>query len=164
MTTALNTANSDLTIGEAAPDFCLPATGEKTIRLSSLRGHNVVLYFYPKDATPGCTLEAQNFRDYLPKFKKANTVILGISRDSMRAHENFKGREALDFDLLADIDETACRLYDVIKEKNLYGKKVMGVERSTFLIDTQGQLLKEWRKVKVEGHVDAVLAAVKQIA
>lgn len=147
-------------VGKPAPDFALPATGEQTLRLSSLKGKHVVLYFYPKDSTPGCTLEGQNFRDRQKQFDKLNTVILGISRDSLRSHENFKAREGFDFDLLSDPEELACKAYDVIKEKNMYGKKVMGVERSTFLIDKAGVLRQEWRKVKVEGHVDAVLAAV----
>lgn len=146
-------------VGKKAPDFELPATGEKNLRLSSLKGKQVVLYFYPKDSTPGCTLEGQNFRDSQKKFDKANTVILGISRDSLRSHENFKAREGFDFDLLSDPEEAACTAYDVIKEKNMYGKKVMGVERSTFLIDKTGVLRQEWRKVKVDGHVEEVLAA-----
>ena len=151
-------------VGKKAPDFNLPATGDKTLRLSSLQGKQVILYFYPKDSTPGCTLEGQNFRDQQKKFDKINTVIIGISRDSLRSHENFKAREGFDFDLLSDTEEAACTAYDVIKEKNLYGKKVMGVERSTFLIDKNGVLRQEWRKVKVPGHVDEVLAAATALS
>ncbi len=150
-------------VGKKAPDITLTATGGHPLKLSSLIGKHVVLYFYPKDSTPGCTLEAQNFRDNQKKFDKLNTVILGVSRDSLRSHENFKAREAFDFDLLSDVDEVACAAYDVIKEKNMYGKKVLGIERSTFLIDKNGILQQEWRKVKVPGHVDEVLAAVQQL-
>ena len=149
------------TIGKRAPDFDLPATGDKTVKLSGLKGHNVVLYFYPKDSTPGCALEGQDFRDNHARFKRANTIVLGISRDSIKSHENFKAKQQFPFDLLSDADEKACRLYDVIKPKNMYGKQVIGVERSTFLIDEKGVLRNEWRKVKVAGHVDEVLAAVK---
>lgn len=151
-------------VGKKAPDFELPATGDKTLRLSSLKGNQVVLYFYPKDSTPGCTLEGQNFRDQQNKFDKIGTIIIGISRDSLRSHENFKAREGFDFDLLSDTEEAACTAYDVIKEKNMYGKKVMGVERSTFLIDKNGVLRQEWRKVKVPGHVDEVLAAATALS
>ncbi len=145
------------------PDFALPATGDKTIKLSALTGKQVVLYFYPKDSTPGCTKEGQDFRDHFDAFTAAGAVILGVSRDSIKAHENFKAKQAFPFDLLSDKEETLCRLFDVIKEKNLYGKKVMGIERSTFLIDKQGLLRQEWRKVKVPGHVEEVLAAVKAL-
>lgn len=151
-------------VGKKAPDFELPATGDKTLRLSSLKGNQVVLYFYPKDSTPGCTLEGQNIRDQQKKFDKIGTIIIGISRDSLRSHENFKAREGFDFDLLSDTEEAACTAYDVIKEKNMYGKKVMGVERSTFLIDKNGVLRQEWRKVKVPGHVDEVLAAATALS
>ena len=146
-------------VGHQAPDFELPATGDKTIRLSSLKGKQVILYFYPRDSTPGCTLQGQNFRDHQKQFDKIGTVILGLSRDSLRSHENFKGREGFDFDLVSDPEETACTAYTVIKEKNLYGKNVLGVERSTFLIDKAGVVRQEWRKVKVDGHVEEVLAA-----
>lgn len=151
-------------VGKKAPDFNLPATGEKSIKLSSLKGQQVILYFYPKDSTPGCTLEGQNFRDSQKKFDKIDTVVIGISRDSLRSHENFKAREGFDFDLISDTEEAACTAYDVIKEKNLYGKKVMGVERSTFLIDKTGVLRQEWRKVKVDGHVDEVLTAATALS
>lgn len=150
--------------GKKVPDFCLPATGDQEIRLADLKGSHVVLYFYPRDNTPGCTLEGQGFRDQHAKFKRLNTVILGISRDGLTAHEKFKEKQNFPFDLLSDTDERVCRLFDVIKEKNMYGKKVMGIERSTFLIDAAGVLRTEWRKVKVPGHVDEVLAAVKALA
>ena len=148
-------------LGDAVADFELPATGDQIIRLSDLRGKKVVLYFYPKDSTPGCTLEGQAFRDLHAKFKRAGAVILGVSRDSLKAHENFKAKQAFPFELLSDKEEALCRRFDVIKEKNMYGKKVMGVERSTFLIDAEGALRAEWRKVKVDGHAEAVLQAVK---
>lgn len=149
--------------GKRVPDFELPATGDQTIKLSDLKGKNVVLYFYPKDSTPGCTREGQAFRDNHAKFKRANAVVLGISRDSVKSHENFKAKQEFPFELLSDKEENACRLFDVIKEKTMYGKKVMGIERSTFLLDTRGVLRREWRKVKVDGHVDEVLAATKQL-
>ncbi len=155
---------SKVTVGQPAPDFELPATGGKTLKLSAFKSSNVVLYFYPRDNTPGCTLEGQNFRDEQAKFKKLDTVVLGVSRDSVKSHESFKSQEGFTFDLLADEDEKVCKLYDVIKLKNMYGKQVMGVERSTFLIDKKGVLRNEWRKVKVEGHVDEVLEAVKALS
>lgn len=148
-------------VGKAVPDFELPATGDKTIKLSGLKGKNIVLYFYPKDSTPGCTREGQDFRDNIARFKRRNTMILGISRDSIKSHENFKEKQCFPFDLLSDKDEKLCKLFDVIKQKNMYGKQVMGIERSTFLINSKGVLQKEWRGVKVDGHVDEVLDAVK---
>ena len=149
--------------GKKVPAFKLPATGEQTISLSSLKGHHVVLYFYPKDNTPGCTREGQEFRDNISKFKRQNCIILGVSRDSVRTHENFKAKQKLPFDLLSDSEEELCNLFDVIKMKNMYGKKVRGIERSTFLINDKGILKQEWRKVKVDGHVDEVLTAVKAL-
>jgi len=145
------------------PDFELPATGNKTIRLSDLKAQHVVLYFYPKDSTPGCTLEGQDFRDQYAQFRSLNTAILGVSRDSIKAHENFKAKQEFPFDLLSDKEETLCQLFAVIKIKNMYGKQVRGIERSTFLIDSEGILRKEWRGLKVPGHVEEVLAAVKQL-
>jgi len=150
-------------VGKKAPDFTVAATGDKSIKLIDLRGQNVVLYFYPKDATPGCTTEGQCFRDNQKKFDQSETVILGVSRDSLPSHEKFKAREGFDFDLLSDADEKVCAKYDVVKEKNMYGKKVWGIERSTFLIDKSGIVRREWRKVKVAGHVDEVLAAIKEL-
>jgi peroxiredoxin Q/BCP len=150
-------------IGRVVPDFRLPATGEREIRLKSLRGSNVVVYFYPKDSTPGCTNEGCDFKGNYRKFRRHNTVILGISRDSIASHETFKAKYGFPFELLSDADEKACRLFDVIKEKNMYGRKVMGIERSTFLIDEHGKLCREWRKVKVKGHVDEVLEAVAEL-
>ena len=150
-------------LGRAAPDFELPATGGETISLASLKGKNIVIYFYPKDNTPGCTLEGQDFRDQHAEFVKCNTVILGVSRDTLSSHEKFKKEQNFSFDLLSDSDEVLSKLFDVIKLKNMYGKEVMGVERSTFVIDKQGVLRKEWRKVKVEGHVAEVLEAIKAL-
>lgn len=151
---------STVEIGRVVPNFKLPATGDKTIDLKSLRGSRVVIYFYPKDSTPGCTNESCDFKANHTKFRRRKTVILGISRDSIASHEKFKAKYGFPFDLLSDADEKACRLFDVIKEKNMYGRKVMGIERSTFLIDEKGKLRQEWRKVKVKGHVDEVLEAV----
>ena len=149
------------TPGKKFKNFTLPTTGDKSLSLKDFLGKNLVLYFYPKDNTPGCTLEGQDFRDAYKKFKKANTEILGVSRDSVRMHEGFCAKQSFPFDLLSDQDEVLCRQFDVIKEKNMYGKKVMGIERSTFLIDSKGVLKQEWRKVRVKGHVDEVLEVRK---
>jgi peroxiredoxin Q/BCP len=150
-------------VGKKVPAFKLPATGEQTISLASLKGQNIVLYFYPKDNTPGCTTEGQDFRDSIAKFKRQNCIILGVSRDTVRTHENFKTKQKFPFDLLSDTEEELCTLFDVIKLKNMYGKKLLGIERSTFLINDKGVLKQEWRKVKVAGHVDEVLSAVKTL-
>ena len=150
-------------IGKQIKNFTRPATSEKTISLSDLKGKNLVLYFYPKDSTPGCTTEGQDFRDHIQQFEEANCVILGVSRDSLRKHENFKAKQSFPFELLSDEDETLCRQFDVIKLKKLYGKEYMGIDRSTFLINSEGVLLQEWRSVKVKGHVEEVLAAVKKL-
>jgi peroxiredoxin Q/BCP len=150
-----------VTIGKKVKNFSCPATGDKNISLKELAGKKVVLYFYPKDSTPGCTTEGQNFRDAKAKFTRQNTIIFGVSRDSMKRHENFKAKQAFNFDLLSDEDESLCKQFDVIKLKKLYGKEYMGIERSTFLIGEDGKLLEEWRGVKVKGHVDEVLAACK---
>lgn len=150
-------------IGQPIAPFTLPATGGRTITLSELQGKKVVLYFYPKDHTPGCTTEGQDFRDHHAAFTALNAVVLGISRDSIQTHENFKRRHALPFDLLADQNEALSNQFDVIKAKTLYGKPVRGIERSTFLIDEAGVLRYEWRKVKVPGHVIEVLAALKAL-
>lgn len=148
--------------GNKVKDFSRPATGDKTISLKELAGKKVVLYFYPKDSTPGCTTEGQDFRDAKAKFTRQNTLILGVSRDSMKRHENFKAKQNFNFDLLSDEDESLCKQFDVIKLKKLYGKEYMGVDRSTFLISEDGVLLEEWRGVKVKGHVDEVLAECKK--
>lgn len=154
-----------MTIGlnKPVPDFSLPATGNKTIKLSELKGKHIVLYFYPKDCTSGCTLEGQNFRDHYKEFKKLDAEIFGISRDTLKLHEKFKSEQNFPFELLSDTEEKLCQLFDVIKDKIMYGKKVRGIERSTFLIDKTGVLRQEWRKVSVDGHVEAVLAAVKAL-
>ena len=154
---------SKVTVGKKVPDFKLPATGGQDIALSDLKGKNVVLYFYPKDSTPGCTLEGQDFRDHYKAFQKANTAILGVSRDSLKSHENFRAKQRFPFDLLSDGDEKLCKQFDVIHEKNMYGRKVMGVVRSTFLIDSGGVLRQEWRNVRVKGHVEEVLAAAQSL-
>src|SRR5262245_31688394 len=152
------------TLNKPAPDFDLPATSNKKIRLANFKGKNIVLYFYPKDSTPGCTAEGEDFRDNDKKFGALNTVIIGVSRDSLKSHEKFKSLHSLPFDLISDPDETICDLYDVMKEKNMYGKTVRGIERSTFLIDKNGVLRREWRKVKVENHVAEVLQAIKELS
>lgn len=154
---------SKVSIGKKVPAFSIAATSDKKIKLSELKGKNIVLYFYPRDSTPGCTQEGQDFRDNIRKFRSRNTVIFGVSRDSLKSHENFKNKQALPFDLLSDEDEKLCTLFDVIKEKNMYGKKHIGIERSTFLIDEKGILRKDWRKIKVKGHVQEVLDAVKEL-
>jgi peroxiredoxin Q/BCP len=144
-------------------DFKADATGDQQVRLKDLRGKNVVLYFYPKDSTPGCTTEGRDFSAMHSKFKRAKTVILGVSRDSIASHEKFKEKQGFPFDLLSDPDERLCKQFDVIHEKSLYGRKFMGVVRSTFLIDAEGKLRQEWRKVKVKGHAEEVLEAVKAL-
>lgn len=150
--------------GDLVPDFTAAATGGQSIRLSELAGKYVILYFYPKDSTPGCTQEGQAFRDNNQRFTELNAVIFGISRDSLRSHENFKTKQAFPFDLLSDSDEQLCNQFEVIKMKNMYGKQVRGIERSTFLINPEGILIKEWRKVAVKNHVTEVLAALEAIA
>ncbi|HYW92636.1 MAG TPA: peroxiredoxin [Gammaproteobacteria bacterium] len=154
---------SELVIGDPAPAFELPATGGKTISSRDMVGRNYVLYFYPRDNTPGCTAEGQEFASHYDSFKRADTEILGVSRDSVTAHERFKEKYGFPFDLLADTDETVCRRYKVIREKNMYGRKVMGIERSTFIIDSDGTLREVWRKVRVSGHVDEVLSYVQTL-
>ncbi|MGZ5001169.1 MAG: peroxiredoxin [Methylomonas sp.] len=146
-----------LTIGHPVPDFQAQATGDKTVQLADFRGKKVVLYFYPKDNTPGCTQEGIAFRDSFEQFERLNAVILGVSRDSVKVHEGFKCKQSFPFDLLSDPEEALCELFDVIKMKNMYGKQVRGIERSTFLIDENGVLIKEWRKVQVKTHVADVL-------
>jgi peroxiredoxin Q/BCP len=138
-------------------DFQVQATSDQAVSLSALKGQQVVIYFYPKDSTPGCTTEGQGFRDQYADFKAANTVVFGVSRDSLKSHENFKAKQEFPFELISDKDESLCQLFDVIKLKKLYGKEYLCVDRSTFLIDKDGVLRKEWRGVKVPGHVAAVL-------
>ncbi len=152
-----------VTLGTAVPDFSLPATGGGTFRLKDASGRLLVVYFYPKDMTSGCTRESQDFRDLHAAFRKAGADIVGISRDSLASHEKFKTKERLPFALLSDEDERACRLFDVIREKSLYGRKYLGIERSTFLIDRKGVLRQEWRKVKVPGHAEEVLEAARSL-
>ena len=144
-------------------DFTADATGDQKIRLKDFRGKNVVIYFYPKDSTPGCTTEGRDFNALHSKFKRANTVIFGVSRDSIASHEKFKDKQGFAFDLLSDPDEKLCKQFDVIHEKTLYGRKFMGVVRSTFLIDADGKLRQEWRKVKVAGHAERVLEAANAL-
>lgn len=144
-------------------DFELPSTGGQTFRLSAQAGHTVVLYFYPKDSTPGCTREAQQFRDLHPEFVAAGCVVAGVSRDSLRAHENFKAKQDLPFALLSDADEALCSQFAVIKMKTLYGKQVRGIERSTFVIDGSGTLRRAWRGVKLPGHAQEVLDFAKKL-
>lgn len=150
-------------LDQAAPDFSLPATGNQTITLSALQGNKVVLYFYPKDSTPGCTTESQQFRDLHSEFLAAGTIVLGLSRDGLKSHDNFRTKQALPFDLVSDPDETACTLFGVMKLKNMYGKQVRGIERSTFVIDAAGVLRREWRGVKVPGHAQEVLDYIKTL-
>ena len=154
---------TQVAIDQAVPDFTVATTGGD-VTFSALQGKQVVIYFYPKDSTPGCTTEGQDFRDNIAAFQAANTLIYGVSRDSLKSHENFKTKQEFPFELMSDKDEALCALFDVIKEKNMYGKKVMGIERSTFLIDAEGLLRQEWRKVRVPGHVDEVLLAAQSLA
>ncbi|QGZ62912.1 peroxiredoxin [Paraburkholderia acidisoli] len=151
-----------IAVDQPVPDFTAPATGGD-FTLSSLKGTKVVLYFYPKDNTPGCTREGMEFRDLFPKFKKAGATIVGVSRDSVRSHDNFKAKLELPFTLVSDGDEALCALFGVIKMKKMYGKEVRGIERSTFLIDANGVLRQEWRGLKVPGHVEEVLEAVQAL-
>lgn len=150
-------------VDHPVPDFTLPATGNQTFTLSQAQGRTLVLYFYPKDSTPGCTTEAGEFRDLHASFRKAGCAVYGISRDSIRSHENFKAKLKLPFDLLCDADETACAAFGVIRQKVLYGKPVRGIERSTFVIDAKGVLRREWRGVKAPGHAEEVLEFVKTL-
>ncbi|MET1255445.1 peroxiredoxin [Aliikangiella maris] len=150
-------------LGDKLPAIALAATGDKTVKLSQFKKTKVVVYFYPKDSTPGCTTEGQNFRDLYSQFQKNNCEIFGVSRDSIKSHEKFKEKQEFPFDLLSDPDEALCKAFDVIKLKKLYGKEYLGIERSTFLFDEKGKLVNEWRKVRVKGHVDEVLAAVEAI-
>ena len=150
-------------INNKVKKFKVSATNGIEINSDDLRGKNFVLYFYPKDNTPGCTQEGEDFRDLYKKFKRLNTEIFGVSRDSLKSHEGFKEKYKYPFELISDSEEKLCNLFDVIKEKNMYGKKYMGIERSTFLIDKNGKLCFEWRKVKVNGHAEEVLEEVKKL-
>jgi peroxiredoxin Q/BCP len=150
-----------IAVGGKIPKFSLPATSGGTFDFPT--SEKLVIYFYPKDMTSGCTTESQNFRDLYPAFKKAKVRVVGVSRDSIKSHEKFKEKEKLPFELLSDEDEKVCKLFDVIQEKSLYGRKYMGIERSTFLIDGAGVLRREWRKVKVPGHAEEVLEAAKSL-
>ncbi|MBF8779707.1 peroxiredoxin [Pseudomonas fulva] len=150
-------------LDQPIPDFTAQATSGQTVSLAALKGRQVVLYFYPKDSTPGCTTQGQDFRDQLAAFKAANTEVFGVSRDGLKSHENFKAKQGFTFELISDKDEALCQLFDVIKLKKLYGKEYLGVDRSTFLIDRDGVLRQQWRGVKVAGHVAAVLAAAEAL-
>ena len=150
-------------LGKPVPDFSLPATGGNTFRLSDQRGKALVLYFYPKDNTPGCTLEGEDFRSRHKAFRRAGCEVFGLSRDSLASHEKFKAKMKFPFELLADPDEAACKQFGVMKLKNMYGKKVRGIERSTFVVDAKGVLVREWRGIKVPGHAEEVLSFVKAL-
>ena len=150
-------------IGDTIPDLTVATTQNEALKLRDLAGQNLVLYFYPKDNTPGCTTQGQNFRDLHAEFESANTLILGVSRESIRSHQNFINKQEFNFDLISDPEEVLCNAFEVIKEKNMYGKKYMGIERSTFVFDSAGTLQHEVRKVKVKGHVEEILEVVKAL-
>ena len=150
-------------LGKPIPYFEIPATSGLVFNPTACKGRKLVMYFYPKDSTPGCTTQGQQFRDHYPEFKQLNTEIFGISRDSLKSHENFKAKFEFPFDLLADSEEIACKLFDVIKMKKMYGKEVRGIERSTFVINSKGVLIHEWRGVKVDGHIPEVLAFIRTL-
>ena len=149
--------------GKKCPKFSAEATSEQVISNQTYKDKNVVIYFYPKDSTPGCTTEGQEFRDNYKKFKKYNTEILGVSRESIKSHENFKSKQNFPFELLSDPDEKVCKAFDVMKMKSMYGRQYMGVDRSTFIVNDQGKIIKEWRSVKVKGHVQEVLETVEKL-
>ena len=150
-------------LNKKVPNFEQEATNDKTVSSSNIKGKNTVLFFYPKDNTPGCTLEGQDFRDSYPEFKNLNTEIYGISRESIKSHENFKNKQSFPFELISDPDELMCKAFGVMKLKSMYGREYMGIERSTFLVNAEGVIVCEWRKVKVKGHVEEVLEKVKSI-
>lgn len=152
-----------VSLGKAIPEFKGRITNDLIIKFSDYKGQNIVIYFYPKDNTPGCTKEGEDFRDYFEDFKKNNTIIIGVSRDSVASHDKFTCKYNFPFQLISDEDEKVCKLFDVIKEKNMYGRKYMGIERSTFLINHEGTLVNEWRKVRVKGHVEKVLEALNEL-
>ncbi len=163
MSAARAASSAAVAVNAKVPDFTLPSTGGSPVRLKDLKGGKLVLYFYPRDNTPGCTLEGQQFAGLHGRFLKAGATVLGISRDGLASHEKFRDKMGYPFALLSDTDERACRLFDVIRKKNMYGRKVLGIERSTFLIDAAGVLRREWRKVKVEGHAQEVLEAAQAL-
>lgn len=150
-----------IAIGQSVPPFEAEATSGRRLSLESFKGRFLILYFYPKDSTPGCTVEGQNFRDLYPNFQDLNADIVGVSRDSLKSHENFKCKQSFPFELISDADEAVCRLFDVIRLKNMYGKEVLGIERSTFLIGPDGRLVAEWRKVSVKDHAQKVLDTLR---
>ena len=152
-----------ITIGQSIPPCEVPATSQLTFSPLAAQGKKLVLYFYPKDMTPGCTAESGEFRDHIEAFTKANTLVIGVSRDTLKSHDNFRQKLELPFELVADTEEVLCQLFGVMKMKNMYGKQVRGVERSTFLFDVNGKLAKEWRGIKVTGHVDEVLKVVQAL-
>ena len=154
---------SKVQVGKKVRDFKALLDNEETFKLSENKGKNLVFYFYPKDNTPGCTKEGEDFRDNYSVIKKLNTEVIGVSKDSVASHQKFIKKFNFPFNLISDENEKVCNLFNVIKEKNMYGRKYMGIERSTFLIDTNGQLIKEWRKVRVKGHVDDVIESIKEI-
>jgi peroxiredoxin Q/BCP len=154
---------AEVAVGKKIPAFKSASTGDGSVASKDLKGAPYVLYFYPKDDTPGCTMEGHDFRDQYRDFERLDVRVFGVSRDSLASHEKFKAKHGFPFDLLSDADETLCRQFDVIKQKNMYGKKVLGIERSTFLVDASGVLRNEWRRVKVDGHVAQVLAAAKAL-
>lgn len=154
---------SNVQLGQAIPAFSLEATSETTITADSLKGHNTVIYFYPKDSTPGCTTEGQNFRDSIAEFEAANTVIYGVSPDSLKSHENFKGKQEFPFELISDPDKVLAEIFGVWQLKKNYGREYMGIVRSTFLIDANGVLKEEWRNIRVKGHVEKVLEAAQAL-
>lgn len=150
-----------VSVGKRVENFTLPATGDQNLSLSDFSGRNLVIYFYPKDNTPGCTREGEDFRDLYAQFRDAGTDLLGVSRDPLKTHEKFRNKHQFPFHLLSDTDELLCKLFDVIREKKLYGRTYMGIERSTFLIDSEGVLKREWRKVQVPGHARIVLESLR---
>lgn len=151
-----------IAVGRKVPAFSAEATGGSTISSRSLKGRKYVLYFYPRDNTPGCTVESQDFRDLHDAFRRRKVAVIGVSRDSLKSHDGFKAKFALPFELIADPDETLCNLFGVIKDKNMYGRRVRGIERSTFLVDENGVLVREWRKVRVDGHAQEVLDSLEE--
>ena len=155
---------TELIVGNSIPDFEADSTGDTPFKLSDYQGKKIIIYFYPKDNTPGCTQEGKDFRDNIEQFNTLNTVIFGISRDSVKVHQGFKAKQEFPFDLLSDKEEKLCQLFGVIKMKNMYGKQVRGIERSTFLIDEQGVLIYQWRKVKVKVHIEEVLQKLTELS